>query len=250
LVLKSLLAILIGVNVALGLLLLYIVFLQAPYFNLQQVDVAGNSRLSREEVVEASELEAGINLLTVNLGEVAQKLQRHPWIRTTSVYRRLPGRIVIEIEERTPRAILAAGKLYYVDERGEVFTRLFPGDSVKYPLLSGVRPADLDAQGSEVREMIKISLALLDLLTERKGSGLDLRSVAEVRMDLDQGLALVTKSGRTVLLGKGNFAVKIDRYEKLKRFLTRRKEWHNARIIDLDFEDRALVRSGAGRVQG
>jgi cell division septal protein FtsQ len=69
-------------------------------------------------------------------------------------------------------------------------------------------------------------------------------------MDLDQGLALVTKSGRTVLLGKGNFAVKIDRYEKLKRFLTRRKEWHNARIIDLDFEDRALVRSGAGRVQG
>ena len=139
-ILKSMLIGVVGVDAVLVLLLLYLVFLHMPYFNLQQVDVTGNHHLSREEVIEASELERGINLLTVNLGGIAEQLKRHPWIRSASVYRRFPGRIIVEIRERTPRAILAAGKLYYVDEQAEFYTRLFPGDPVHYPLFTGVKP--------------------------------------------------------------------------------------------------------------
>ena len=114
-ILKSVLIGAATIDAALGLLLLYMVFLHLPYFNLQHVEVTGNRRLSRDEVIEASELERGINLLTVNLPNIAQKLKKHPWIRSASVYRQFPGRVMIEIEERTPRAILAAEKLYYVD---------------------------------------------------------------------------------------------------------------------------------------
>jgi hypothetical protein len=53
-----------------------------------------------------------------------------------------------------------------------------------------------------------------------------------------------------LVLGKSDFELKIQRYERLKRFLTRRGEWNNARIINLDFEDRALVRSDKARLQG
>ena len=238
-----------GVDAVLVLLLIYLVFLHMPYFNLQQVDVTGNHHLSREEVIEASELERGINLLTVNLGEIAEQLKRHPWIRSASVYRRLPGRITIEIRERTPRAILAAGKLYYVDEQAEFYTRLFPGDPVHYPLFTGVKPSELASHGPEVRELMRKGLGLLDLL-ERRGSGLNRAVISEVRIHIDEGLTLVTTSGRAVVLGKYNFDQKIERYRRLKRFLTQRGEWNNARIIDLDFEDRALVRSDGGRLQG
>ena len=137
-ILKSILIGMAGIDAVLVLLLIYLVFLHMPYFNLQQVDVTGNHHLSREEVIEASELERGINLLTVDLWEIAEHLKRHPWIRSASVYRRFPGRITIEIRERTPRAILAAGKLYYVDEQAEFYTRLFPGDPVHYPHVTGV----------------------------------------------------------------------------------------------------------------
>jgi cell division protein FtsQ len=67
----------------LAVLLAYLFFLHMPYFNLQQVEVTGNVRLSRAEVVEASETVAGINLLTVDLAAIAERLQRHPWIRGT-----------------------------------------------------------------------------------------------------------------------------------------------------------------------
>jgi cell division protein FtsQ len=237
------------IDAILVVLLAYLFFLHMPYFNLQQVEVTGSRRLSRAEVIEASETVSGINLLTVDLGAIAARLQRHPWIRSASVYRRFPGSLIIEIEERTPRAILAAEKLYYVDERAEFFTRLLPGDSVQFPLFTGVTAEELKSRGPEIQEMVRLGLGVLDLV-ERSGKSIDSLAVVEVRLNLDDGLSLQTADSRTVVLGKDNFERKIQRYGRLKRFLTRRGEWQNARIINLDFEDRALVRWDKPHLQG
>lgn len=241
-ILKYVLVTGIVIDVALGALLVFLVFLHMPYFNLQHVEVTGNQRLSRDEVVEAAEIEAGTNLLTVNLGAIPKRLKRHPWIRSASVYRRFPGQLILEIEERTPRAILSAEKLYYVDEQAEYFSRLLPGDSVRYPLFALVRPAELESRGPEIREMIRRGLGLVDLM-ERTGSELDISRISEIRIDLDEGLSLHTRAGRILVMGESDFEHKLKRYARLKKFLTRRGQWHNARIINLDFEDRALVRS-------
>jgi cell division protein FtsQ len=241
-ILKVLLWVGITVNALFALLLVYVLFLHMPYFNLQHVDVTANQRLSRDEIVEAAEIEAGTNLLTMNLAAVATRLKRHPWIRSAAVFRRFPGHLIIEIEERTPRAILAAEKLYYVDEQAEFFSRLLPGDSVDYPLFTGVTASQLKANGPEIREMIRLGLGLLDLM-ERTRPGIDASGISEIRIDLDEGLSILTGSGQFIVLGKNNFEQKLERYARLKKFLTRRKQWHNARIINLDFDDRALVRS-------
>lgn len=241
-ILKSIFALGISIDAALALMLVYLFFLHMPYFNLQEVEVTGNRRLSRAEIIEASEIEAGANLLTINLAAVAERLKRHPWVRSAVVYRKFPGQLIVEIEERTPRAILSAEKLYYVDEQAEFFSRLLPGDSVDYPLFTGVTAADLDGRGPEIREMIRLGLGLFDTM-ERSKSGLDLSEISEVRMKLEEGLVLQTREGRILMLGKSDFEEKLQRYDRLKRFLTRRGQWNGARIINLDFEDRALVRS-------
>jgi cell division protein FtsQ len=248
-VLKWLLGIVLSVDGVLALLLAYLFFLHMPYFNLQQVDITGIRRLSRAEVVEASEVEAGINLLTVDLQSIASRLKRHPWIRSAVVYRRFPGQLIIEIEERTPRAILASDRLYYVDEQAEFFTRLLPGDSVHYPLFTGVTPQDLKNHGSEVREMIRLGLGLLDLI-ERAGLEDDPSAIGEIRMNLHEGLQFHMRTGKIIILGKADFERKMQRYGRLKRFLIQRGEWQNARIINLDFEDRALVRWDKPQLQG
>ncbi|MEW6531505.1 MAG: FtsQ-type POTRA domain-containing protein [Thermodesulfobacteriota bacterium] len=248
-ILRSVLVVVLCVNASLAVLLAYVIFLHFPYFTLHHVEVMGNHRLSGAEVIEASEVETGTNLLTLDLGVVAGRLKRHPWVKAVSVYRRLPGSLVIEIQERNPRAILAAGKLYYVDEQGEIFTRVLPGNSVRYPLLTGVTSEELSRKGSDVRKSVRRGLVVLDAL-ERSTSGLAASSVSEVRVSVDRGLTLHTNRGRTVVLGTEDFELKLRRYERLKRFLTRRGEWNNAKFIDLDFEDRALVSPGRAREQG
>ncbi len=89
----------------------------------------------------------------------------------------------------------------------------------------------------------------MDLL-ERTGSEIDPSGIAETRLNLDEGIALQTRSGRMVIFGRGDFELKLSRYGRLKKFLTQTGEWNNARTINLDFEDRALVRSDRSRLQG
>ncbi|MFH0821884.1 MAG: FtsQ-type POTRA domain-containing protein [Pseudomonadota bacterium] len=246
---KSLLTAALAVDGLLLVLMAYVLFLHMPYFNLQRVDVAGNSHLSDVEVIEAGEIEWGTNLLTMNINTVAERLKRHPWIRSASVYRRLPGQLVIEIQERMPRAILAAEKLYYVDAQGDIFTRLLPGDPTNFPLFTGVTDQQVRARAGEVRELLRDGLGVLESL-DKESSGLNASWIVEMRINPDEGLTLVTGGRRLILMGKGNYELKLQRYGRLKRFLTRRREWNNARIIDLDFEDRALVRTAGARLQG
>jgi len=239
--LKWLLAVTLTADCLLFVLFVALLLVYLPYFNLREVEVIGNRRLSRTEVVEASGMESGTNILTVDLGSIADRLRRHPWIRSTAVYRRFPGRIILEIEERTPRAILAANKLYYVDEQAEFFTRLLPGDSVHLPLFTGVKEEDLRASGSEIKEMLRSGLRLIDYM-DRRSCGLDIVDVSHIRIQVEEGLRFYTRSGQVVILGKSDLEQKMERYGRLKKFLTQRGEWHNARVINLDFEDRALVR--------
>ncbi len=83
---------------------------------------------------------------------------------------------------------------------------------------------------------------MTDLL-DRPGSEFNVKNIREINISLEDGLTLKMASGRTVVMGRSDFQTKIDRYERLKKFLADRGQWHNARIINLDFEDRAIVRS-------
>lgn len=237
------------VDVVLVVSLVVLLLTKTSYFNLQRVDVIGNARLSAEEVIEASEVEAGTSLLTVSLFEIAKRLKRHPWIRSASVYRRFPGQIVLEIDERVPKAIIAAEKLYYADEHGVLFTRLLPGDSVDYPLFTGITQEDLAGKSRSVARMVKRGIELHGLIS-KETEGLRTSSIAEININPVDGLTLILLSGRRIILGTDDFTVKLKRLARLKAFLSRRGKWKNAHIIDLDYEDRALVRSPAAHRKG
>ena len=248
-ILRSLLIVGLTVDAALGLIFVYLFFLRTPYFNLQQIDVTGNRRLSRDEVLEASQVELGANLLTIDLNAIVTGLKKHAWILSGSVHRRFPGQLIIEIEERRPRAILAAERLYYVDDQAKFFARLLPGDSVNYPLFTGITGRELKSNASEVRELLRLGLGLLEIL-ERTAPVGEAFTISEIRLNLEDGLSLKTDSGRLIILGKSGLEGKIRRYVRLKKFLSGRGEWQNAWIINLDFEDRALVRSDKPRLRG
>jgi cell division protein FtsQ len=247
--LKSLLIAGVTIDALLGLVFVYFFFLHMPYFNLQQIDVTGNRRLSYAEIIEASDLRIGANLLTIDLNKVVVGLKKNAWIRSAIVHRRFPGQLILEIEERTPRAILAADKIYYVDDQAEFFARLFPGDSVNYPLFTGVTGQQLKSNSSEVRELLRLGLGLIEIV-EYTASDEETFLISEIRLNLEDGLSIKTDSGRLVILGKSGFENKMQRFARLKQILRAKGEWQNARIIDLDFDDRALVRPDKPRLQG
>ncbi|MEI6133575.1 MAG: FtsQ-type POTRA domain-containing protein [Desulfomonile sp.] len=243
---RSVLKILFVTGICLDILLAcalgYLIVIRSSYFNLNKVDVYGNHRLSKEEVIEAARLETGMNLLSIDLESITERLLRHPWIRSGSIYRRLPGQLVLEVEERTPRGILASDRLYYIDEKGIVFTRVLPGDPIDLPLFTGIQSDSMRLHPGEIQDSLRSGLKLTELI-DRVDFGLHYADVREININSEEGLTLKMKSGQIVILGHDDFESRLLRFDRLRKFLTDRGQWRNAHIINLDFEDRAIVRS-------
>ena len=113
----------------------------APVFGLATLTVKGSRILSEAEVAETAGMTMGESVLALDLAAVRTRLLDHPLIRRASVARQLPAQVVIEIEERTPAAVVrgAGGRgEHIVDHDGRVVA--FPPGAVPagLPCFSGV----------------------------------------------------------------------------------------------------------------
>jgi cell division protein FtsQ len=230
------------VNVLLILALGLLVFVRIPYFALERIEITGNQNLSDQTVIEASGVKLGANLLLLDLAQMSRKLEQRPRISSASVYRRFPGKLLIDVQERAPRAILSAERLYYVDKEGRVFTRVLPGDPVDYPLITGVSAKDLKTRENQVIDMTHRALGVLKVMERLSLSRGEFNAI-ELRIDLNHGITVINRDGKEIILGKAAYQEKLTRLSKLRKFLESRGKWRAAGIIDLDYEDRALVRA-------
>lgn len=132
---------LVGLPVAAGHWLL-----TSPRFVLSEVELKGAVRVPGEWVFQELAPLRGRHLLSLSLPEIERRLAEHPWIGGADMRKRLPDRLVVEIFERRPAALLRRdGELYYVDAGGEVIEAYDPGGAVDMVLLSGLTgsPGDI-----------------------------------------------------------------------------------------------------------
>lgn len=90
-------------------------------FELRQLDIAGSPRVPEAWLAERLESLEGRQLLVLSLSEVRERVEGHPWLANVELRKRLPDRLEVRVEERSPAALLRQGvALAYVDGRGEV----------------------------------------------------------------------------------------------------------------------------------
>ena len=77
-----------------------VVFGVAIFFKVGTVEVQGNSMYGASQIIEASGVEVGDNLLTVNKATVAGNIKALlPYVQSVSIGRSLPDAIIIKVEE-------------------------------------------------------------------------------------------------------------------------------------------------------
>lgn len=81
-----------------------VVFGVAVFFKVSRVEVQGNSLYSAEQVVQASGIETGDNLLTLNKATIAGNIiTQLPYVEKVSVGRSMPDAVILEVQESTAR---------------------------------------------------------------------------------------------------------------------------------------------------
>jgi cell division protein FtsQ len=228
----------VSLTIAGGLLASRMLFF-SDYFRVDSIRVADNHRVAIEEILDLSDIEMGAHIFELDLAMIGRKIEENPWIAVAAVERVFPREIIIRVKERTPRAIINLGYLYYVDASGAVFKLLDPGDSLDYPVITGLDRRFLLENEAEARRQLVEAAGVLDDLAHREDFNLD--QVAELNISQTEGFSLCTYVGGVpIRVGFDHFSAKLDMLEKIYGELKPRLS--SLRYIDLNVMDRVIVR--------
>lgn len=107
------------------LLLSVYLFLHSTIFNIRQIEVFGNDKVSKEEIIALSGLSPGANLFEFNEAACSQAIEVHPMIKNVEIKRRLNRTIAINVTERQTWALIPYGDLFLcIDDTGICFDKL------------------------------------------------------------------------------------------------------------------------------
>lgn len=95
--------------------------LSSSFFDISDVEVTSNSYYTVEQIKEKAGVKIGENIFRFSKGTVKKKLLADPYFENVKIMRKLPSTIVIDVKERTERAVIPKGrKFVVVDPKGLV----------------------------------------------------------------------------------------------------------------------------------
>lgn len=208
-----------------------------PYFSVTEIVVTPTQHVRAGSLLESVDLRAGVSLWRVDPETLAATLEAQPWIRRANVRREFPRRLVVDVTEREPAAILYLDQLYYVDDTGLAFVRVGDRDPLDLPFLTGIEAAIVADERPFARHAIRQALRLLHSM---QAVGLPFR-VSEVHIDRERGITVFPIEPRVALtFGWSGFGSKLTRLGRVLQDFRGRES--QIREVDLTMGTAVVVR--------
>lgn len=208
-----------AVAAALAVLVLTWAVVRPEQMVVEQVVFEGNGHATDAQLRHLADVRNGVLLWQVDLGAVANGVQRHPWVAAAEVERSFPHSLVVRVTEREPVALLAFGDaLFYVDASGAPFLEA-DSSALDFPIVTGVGPALEKRNGELPRQVVADALWILDQLDGR--TLLPRARVSQIDFHPTRGFAVHTSGAlpghgaAEVLFGLGDYERQLVRLEAL-----------------------------------
>ena len=221
----------------------YSYLLSVPYFEIKETSVRGLKELTEKDVLTLVEIKPGQNILAVNVDVLARRVAVNPWIKNVYVGREFPNRLVVDVRERNPIALVKqASDFYLMDSEGIVFKKLSQGDEVDLAIITGI-----NVQDKTKSKLLSDTLSLLQVFS---GSNLYsfLGAISEAHIDEVFGLSLLTDKGLYLKMGMDDFERKL---RKLAVVISdMEKRGINNSSLTVDLADAAKITISQKKVLG
>jgi len=196
-----------------------------PEFALRQIDVEIAGEIPREQILQSSQLEAGQNLFTLDLGALERRILAIPQVENVKIHRMLPDTIRLEVIERRPVAWLAgafgesdpftAEQAYLVDAGGTVLRqKASKPEHFRLPVIYGCDLTTVVSGQKTGQENVLHALALI-------ADAADLMIDTDFRiqsLDISRGYCIVARDDkrREIWFSPQNYATQ---FQKLRLIL-------------------------------
>lgn len=204
-------------------------------WEVQEVVVAGNVRVSDTAVRHLADIRRGTHLFQVDLQHAVDAVQQNVWVRSAEARRVVPGTVEIVVHEHEPAMLVALDRLWYADRRGMPFAPA-KTDDLDYPVVTGIDQRLAEARPDLARAITLGALRILDTVDGDPRLGPD--QVSELRFDDRFGFTMVLRSGTEIILG---FDAPDDRLDRLDRMVAQGLDLERPHRVDLDIDTVAIA---------
>ena len=193
-----------------------------PDYHVQTIELQTDGTLQREQVLKAADLHEGVNIFSVNLARIRDRIQQLPQADEVDVVRKLPSEIGIRIVERKPVAWITSEKeindpfasdgAFLVGARGVLMKqkKLLP-EYLGLPLIVGCSGESLEAGKTIESPEAKTALELLRL-TDSNFSQTRFQ-IREIDISKNYCLLVTDKNRSRVMFGLNDLEGQLRRLE-------------------------------------
>ncbi|MEW4283822.1 cell division protein FtsQ/DivIB [Priestia koreensis] len=206
------------------LLILFIVYTQSSLSNVASVEVKGNQYVSDQTILKLSKLTKETSYWKIQKGEVADRIKANPEIKSVTIHKSLPNKVVLNVTEYKRIAyVLAKGKYLPINENGKVLKAVKGKPNLSNaPLLVDWKKPDV------IQEMVQSLNKLPDTIT---------KAIAEIYYTPERSdslhITLYMNDGHEVSASLRDFSKKMLDYPTILNYME--KDYPNAKgIIHLE----------------
>ena len=171
----------------------------SPFFNITNIKIEGNLRLTENSIVSVSNIKLGQNILRINKKTIKENLMQLPYVEEISIKRNWPDTIEISVVEKGAIAkIMTFGAIITIDENGLVLESYTDASNIDIPLINKIDVVSYGVNKEiETPDIEKINNILEVLKIFKKN---DMLNIVE-KVEKDDNILIYTKSGHVVNLG-------------------------------------------------
>lgn len=113
-------------------------FLMCPLFNIKEIEILGNSKISTNEIISLSEINLEENIFKINYIKLEENIKQNAYIDSVTAKMVLPNKIQLQIQERTAKYMLEFGSAFaYINNQGYILE--ISDKRLELPIISGYK---------------------------------------------------------------------------------------------------------------
>ena len=115
--------------------------LTSPIFNIQEIQVTQNNRVSAETITSLSGLNSNMNIFRFFSSNIEKQIKENPYVEDVKIKRILPNKIQIEVTERIPRfCVQVLNSLAYINSQGYILE--IAQNELALPIITGIQTVE------------------------------------------------------------------------------------------------------------
>lgn len=123
-------------SVSILVIVAIIATMTSPLFNIKQITVEGNEKITTDEIISLSQINIEENTYKTNMKKAKEKILENPYIDNVEIKRKLPSNVLITVQERKATFMIEYGGGYtYINNQGYILE--VSSEKLEIPIIQG-----------------------------------------------------------------------------------------------------------------